>query len=82
MKKHKEKKPILAGFLNFLLPGLGYVYAGKRINFGISLILFSLIYISVTFNQALTGQDYFFGIILGLIFAYDGYKTAEEVNKK
>ncbi|MCK4997152.1 hypothetical protein KAS08_02515 [Candidatus Pacearchaeota archaeon] len=79
-KKSNAKKPVLAGFLNLIVPGLGYVYAGKRINFGIALIIFSVFYVGATINQIATFEDYFFGIILSFIFAYDGYRTAKEKN--
>jgi hypothetical protein len=35
----KKKNPVLAAILNLILPGIGYVYSGKRIGFGIGLIL-------------------------------------------
>lgn len=34
MKRNKKKSPIVAGILNFLFLGIGYLYLGKRKLFG------------------------------------------------
>ena len=41
MTKNK-KNPWIAGVLNFLFPGLGYLYIRKRVNFG-AMIFFAMI---------------------------------------
>ena len=81
MKKKQEKSPILAGFLNFILPGIGYVYAGKRVGFGVGLFVATIFYLFATSTYSYTGVDWFFGFVIAFLFAYDGYQTAEEVNK-
>ncbi|MBI5803178.1 hypothetical protein HY448_00650 [Candidatus Pacearchaeota archaeon] len=78
----QKKSPWLAAILNFLLFGLGYIYVGKRVAFGIGLIIATIIYTGLTWNYEYTWVDLMFGVAIGLLFAYDGYKTAEEVNKK
>ena len=75
------KKPWASAILNFLLPGLGYVYTGKRTAFGIGLLLSSIIlYWGVSFTD-LPPVVWVDAFILAILFAYDGYKTAEEVNQ-
>ncbi len=81
MAKLLKKKPWVTAVLNFLLPGLGYVYVGKRVGFGIGLILSSLILWGVSLGD-LPPVVWIDGIIIAFLFAYDGYKTAEEVNKR
>jgi hypothetical protein len=76
----KQKKPWLAALLNILLPGLGYVYAGKRTGFGIGIILTSLfLFWGISF-QDLPGMVWVDSFIMSLLFAYDGYKDAQEIN--
>ena len=75
------KKPWVAAVLNFILYGLGYVYVGKRVGFGIGLLLSGIIlYWGVSIGD-LPAVVWIDSIILAFLFAYDGYKTAEEVNR-
>ncbi len=80
--KKRYKYPWLAAILNFIIPGLGYLYTGKRMIFGGGLILLSVIYVSSTLNADMTYLDWAVGIPLSLLFAYDGYQTALEFNKR
>jgi len=76
------KNPWVAAVLNFLLPGLGYVYVGKRVGFGTGLLLSSIfLYWGISLGN-LTPIVLIDSIILTLLFAYDGYRTAEEVNRR
>ena len=75
-----QKKPWVAALLNILLPGLGYVYVGKRSGFGIGIILTAvLLYWGVTFRDLPT-VVWIDGFVMALLFAYDGYKDAQEIN--
>ncbi len=78
----KQKKPWLAAILNFLVAGLGYIYVGKRVGFGVGMIAVTIIYLGLTWNYEYPPIDWLVGIALALLFAYDGYTTAEEVNKR
>ncbi len=80
--KKRYKYPWLAAILNLLLPGLGYLYAGKRMIFGGGLIILSIIYASFTLNAEMANIDWIIGLLLSLLFAYDGYQTALEFNKR
>ena len=77
----ENKNPIAAALLNFVLPGLGYVYTGKRMGFGIGLILSSIILYSGFSLADIPMIVWIDAFVLDILFAYDGYKTAEEVNK-
>ncbi len=83
MKKDK-KNPWVAAVLNFLLPGAGYLYVGKREIFG-GLLLISLVPAIIgeiiapsPFNLALLFAE----VIIIIAFAYDGFEMAKEVNKQ
>ncbi|MBM3229784.1 hypothetical protein FJZ26_05100 [Candidatus Parvarchaeota archaeon] len=82
----ESKNPWLAAALNFILYGLGYIYAGKRVYFGIGLVITDMIWIGLIFleyaagvNQALLSLSVG-SILLGIMFAYDGYNTVQESN--
>ena len=74
------KKPWLAAILNLLLPGLGYVYAGKRIGFGIALVLWGVMLLAIMSSGQIPPIMWLDSLVLAILFAYDGYKTAQEVN--
>ena len=85
----KQKSQWLAAFLNLFFPGIGYVYAGKRVGFGVGLFVCTTLFLSISLldpsvMDAPTGQydNFYFLIFLAiyLLFAYDGYRTAQEVN--
>lgn len=76
------KKPWLAAILNFLLPGLGYVYVGKRSAFGIGLVLTSVLLwwgVGIDDMPPITWVD---GLITSILLAYDGYNDAVAVNSR
>lgn len=35
---NKQKSPLLAGIMNFILPGAGYIYVGTRIRFAVLIL--------------------------------------------
>lgn len=80
MKKSENKYAILAGILNFLIPGLGYLYSGERKIFSILLIIgfllmgFGIMYFG--FNL-LTPFGILTVFVIHLAFAYDAYETTE-----
>ncbi len=80
--KEKKKAPWVVAILNFLLPGLGYLYLGKRTAFGVGLVIWLCIMTGLSLSQGTSllnnTRDILEGLILGILFAYDGYKTAQE----
>lgn len=90
-EKRKGKSPWVAAVLNLIVPGIGYIYAGKkRTVFSVFLALaFALITIanfmggaSVKFESALTKIMYnavsISYLLLLIVFAWDAYKDVEE----
>ena len=76
-----KKSPWLAAIFNFLLPGLGYIYSGKRVFFGAGILIVSvLLYWGISF-QDLPLIVWVDSLLMAFLFAFDGYQTAEEVNK-
>ena len=82
----KQKNPWIAAVLNFIFPGLGYFYAGKKHIF-VSLGFFILsIWVAVHDWNEITGilsgqidiSEHFllFIILYPIVFAYDAYKDA------
>lgn len=80
MTKKNNKNPILAGILNLIVPGLGYVYVGKRLVLGVGLILSLFLWFGIDFSNIPLWIQ-IDSIIMAFLFAYDGYKTAEEFNE-
>ena len=79
------KKPWLAALLNFVIWGLGYLYVGKRKNFGIMLVIGAILVLVLTATLELSLADILSlpgSVIISFAFAYDGYKTAQEVNQR
>lgn len=82
-----KKKPWLAAFLNIVIPGSGYLYAGKRKNFGILLTVSSIMSLiwspSPEVVAEICGNNFailsmiFFGVAL----AYDAYTEAKITSK-
>ncbi len=79
---NQYKNPWIAAVLNFVLPGLGYIYVGKRLVFGVGLALLSIIigiywiFFEIPFIMIVDS------LVVEFLLAYDGYKTAEEKNNK
>lgn len=69
-----------AAVLNFVLPGLGYLYTGrKRQFFSVGLLVSSVIaYLSPTFWKAdLDAPAVLSSFLFALIVAIDGYRDAQ-----
>lgn len=83
-----RKKPWLAALLNIIIPGLGYLYIGKRVVFGVLLVISevaALIWMFIPGNYELLENTaglgwYYLAVIFAVIaFALDAYNTAKEV---
>jgi len=81
MKKN-YKNPLIAMILNLLLPGLGYVYIGKRIAFGIGLTFLGITMGFVSIYAELPRVVFIEALAGALLFALDGWNTAKEVNRE
>ena len=57
----KKKNPWIAALFNFIFPGLGYLYVGKRVNFGAlvltSTIIFIIYYFSIGYLTSYCGIE-------------------------
>lgn len=89
MKKgsaQKRKNPLFTAFLNLIWTGLGYIYVGKRVMFGVCFAIWNAIFLALMITTPLSYTAWLFlsidSFILSLLFAYDGYKTAQEVNSQ
>ena len=72
-----------AAFLNFIIPGVGYLYVGtKRQIFSVGLTIASVLaYASPALWQAeLDAVALVSSLVFSLIVAIDGYRDAEDVN--
>lgn len=83
------KKPWLACVLNIILPGVGYVYVGHRVAFGILLFISNLFIWSFSWpsgwswsklSNSMLASIFIAVILTTIAFAYDAYKDAQEVN--
>ena len=77
-----RKNPWIAAVLNFLLYGLGYIYNGKRIVFGAGLIVLGLAEYFLFFEAFNSAAGLALILLFSLLFAYDAYNEALELNKK
>ncbi len=78
---NKEKNQKLAAFLNFILPGVGYIYNGNRVTFiTIMLVAFIVSIIAGSDSESVRNLDVLTGIIFSIGFGYDAYIEAEEIN--
>ena len=76
------KKPWLAAVLNFLFFGVGYIYVGRRVLFGILLIIIGFTEsIFWFYTGSIAPQFIATSIVASSAFAYDGYRDAKELNK-
>jgi hypothetical protein len=83
-----KKKPWLAALLNVILPGVGYIYAGKRKLFGVLwLIGGALACISVFTNleaYSFMTEDIWLSlavILMDVAFGIDAYRDAKTTHK-
>ncbi|MBI2971208.1 MAG: hypothetical protein HYY37_02180 [Candidatus Aenigmarchaeota archaeon] len=75
------KNPWMAAALNFILPGLGYIYGGRRVVFGAGLIIVLLVLPYALFSGTqLAGASADYGtrallwqVTANSVFAYDAY---------
>ncbi|MFH1770787.1 MAG: hypothetical protein ABH828_04485 [archaeon] len=73
----KKKNPTLAAFLNFIIPGLGYIYANKRLQFGWLVLLSMVLYTLYSYDkpQLLSeGMLTLSFVVLSFAFAFDVYR--------
>lgn len=83
-----KKNPWLAAILNVLISGVGYIYVGKRVLFGVLLLISDLIVYYFILSDAnfsknfLNGPVILCGLIVTAAFALDGYNDAKIVNRK
>ena len=58
---------------------------GKRVVFGVGLVIVGFIYnvglVFLNMSDIFWGWATLLGVIFGLLFAYDGYKEAKEINR-
>ena len=77
----KRKSPILAAVLNLLLPGVGYLYVGRRITFGVLLFIGYLLAIFATWSRDFSGLELVASVIIIVAFAIDAWSEASNNNK-
>ncbi len=78
----EKRSPGIAAALNFLIPGIGYIYAQKRERFGWIVLAATVISGIYSFNKPDLLTDFTFmvgSIVLSAAFAYDVYS---EMKKK
>lgn len=82
-KRHKH--PLVSFILNLMLNGLGYVYNGKRVFFGVLLILAELGMLAIYYNDIFLVQEgaynpvFYVMNLLSVAFAMDAYNEAREL---
>lgn len=85
--KRFRNNPWIAAVLNFFIPGLGYVYAGKKVVFSTILLIGMILYVfwvislpdmQQTLDTIWLNASLFF-IMLG--FAVDGYQEVKKSKK-
>ena len=94
MVRKRKKNPWIAAILNLLFWGLGYVYNGKRVLFGVLILIADLSFTLAVILAGMTSGDYslisdsdliggalmtVFGILITAAFTYDAYKEAKEM---
>lgn len=85
------KIPWLAALLNFVLSGVGYLYNGKRVVFGVILLASEILTLTVGIgisesflNQILTSYPMLIlgTILMQIAFAVDAYQEAKSINQR
>jgi hypothetical protein len=82
----RRRNPWLAAFLNFFIWGAGFVYAGRRLFLGASLLLFMMI---ISLSAGLAQQNFYQAAALILVawllisaaLAREAYLEARESNR-
>lgn len=79
----RRKSRGLAALLNLLLPGVGYLYVGRRVGFAVLLFIGYLIGAAEAFSDdgTISGFEAVASIIIGFAFAVDGWGEADRRNK-
>lgn len=90
-KMTKSKNPWIAAILNFLFPGLGYLYAGKKkLVVSIGFLILSVWVAIHDWNEitgilsgkiSITEHFLLFIILYPIVFAYDGFMDAKGAAK-
>lgn len=80
------KKPWLAALLNFFFMGLGTLYLGKRIPFGIGLTVGAVLLTYVEFslkplNTGLYWTMFVAVFVMNIFFTLDALREAKEINQ-
>lgn len=82
----KKKKPWLSALLNFIFPGVGYIYLGKRRFLGYFLVLGTfVILIGDLYYQPdlpFIWYELFASFFLRIAFTYDVYTEAKNIKYK
>lgn len=73
----------LAALLNFLLPGVGYLYVGRRVGFAVLLFIAYLVGTMgfIIDDGVVNGIEAVSSFIIGIAFAVDGWGEADRRNK-
>jgi len=82
----RRRNPWLAAFLNFFFWGAGYVYAGRRLFLGVSLLLFTMI---ILLGAGLAQHDFYQAaaltlaawLLISVALAREAYFEARERNR-
>ena len=79
----KRKSPILAAVLNFLFPGVGYLYVGRRVTFAVLLFIGYLFGIFAFFIEEFRfgGLELVSSTVVAIAFAIDAWSEASNHNK-
>ncbi|MBC8500972.1 MAG: hypothetical protein ISS25_04515 [Nanoarchaeota archaeon] len=80
----EKKNPTLAAILNFIIPGLGYLYAKKRETFGWIVLVSMILYTVYSYDKPyLLYQPMFIAssLLLSFAFAYDVYRELRSRKK-
>jgi len=80
--KMKKKKAWLAGILNFLVWGVGYLYNGKRKVTGwlfvAAMVIGAFATSTIAMNDYASWVSY---VLFNFALGYDAYTEAKEINK-
>jgi len=79
-----KKSPATTAILNFFIWGLGYLYIGKYVGWGILLIIISILAgLGGSIYSGLGDQLLYYGLLLpiDIAFAWHGYKITQEINQ-
>lgn len=78
----RRKNPLLAAILNFVLPGVGYLYAGRRIVFAVLLFIGNILGIYAAFDMNIGAAYFIAAVIISVAFALDAWNEAERANSE